>query len=1164
MKSNETNILDQVLEYLKNQVKEHKGLSFTEPLLVNSSKNDGLSFRSLTLQFENAPLAIFGLITPGQSIKSFEFKQAITRRGIARKSPYLILTNLQETVLVTCPRKADENGQIRKKYPLAFLGKNLSSDELPVNEWISINGVFTQVFEDLLYLKNSGDVFLEIPDADFFVARLVRAVEILKPAVKKALISEINIKPKFAKELADWALPQGIPADLRSEGFAEAVVRQAIYRLLGKIIFYQSLRRARSALPELDLSNLDTSQVIPRLYSCFAKAHEIDYHAVFREDIIDRLPFPVAASTELRDLVEDLNTRDFAHLPQDVVGAVFERLIPPEDRHALGQFFTPETLVDLITGFCVRNAEDRVLDPTCGTGTFLIRAYDKLRTHLGVHDHSRLLGQLWGVDIAPFPAELATINLFRQRVEDTGNFPRVLNEDFFKVLTDGIYRFPPLKSDYQIPAQIDERIPKFDAIVGNFPYISADRIEQAQKGYLTKVIFPRLVEEWLQVYPEGFKFTQSNIKREFENARDKGLSLKEYLSKAEPDLSYYSDFYVYLFWHAAAFLKPGGRMGIVTSNAWLDVGFGYGLQKFFLNNFKIVAILESRCEPWFDQAAVNTIVTIVERCENSEERDTNPVRFVKIKQPLAQLIPWDIHIDSLNRWLGIQKIVHQVETVLQASDDTKQPFTWENDSLRVRCIRQRTLRKQAQLTGKTQKWGVFLRAPQTFFELFEQVKNRLVLLGKIAPPARGGTTRINDFFYVTEETINNWEIDREYCFPLIKSPGETNTILIDHSSLGMKVFICRKSKEELLASKQIGTLNYIGWGENQEYSTGVQRGMKWSEGPWVKNRKPGWYALPPSETHSSQLFFTRAYGDRHIQRYSPMPLIADARLYFLSPEIENCEIISAVLNSHIFSLFVELSGRVSMGDGALELTVEDARDYLYIPDIAQFSDYHKKEIIKGFHPLMNREIESVFVEMEKSDHQKLDEMVLEALGLESKIWLPRIYESVASLVKDRITLAKKRDQTRRARSQKAGGKVLDEVLEEILPNGLKRFPDDFYSVAAKAGGFHEIQLPSSEVRYVGHMFGKEELAPMDGNIIQVNNPFEVQFVLFAQAFGQSLVRIPNQTVECSRTVNDYKKYLRDLQRQLREAYFRRTLDQVQAERLTTEAWRKLALPVIES
>ena len=44
-------------------------------------------------------------------------------------------------------------------------------------------------------------------------------------------------------------------------------------------------------------------------------------------------------------------------------------------------------------------------------------------------------------------------------------------------------------------------------------------------------------------------------------------------------------------------------MGIVTSNAWLDVNYGFALQRFFCDRFKIVAVLESRCEPWFTEAA---------------------------------------------------------------------------------------------------------------------------------------------------------------------------------------------------------------------------------------------------------------------------------------------------------------------------------------------------------------------------------------------------------------------------------------------------------------------------------------------------------------------------------------------------------------------------------
>ena len=281
------------------------------------------------------------------------------------------------------------------------------------------------ILRDLFTLHRDGQLDLVIPDATFFTQRLTRAVEVLKPHLKEALSFELRRKPQLAQELERWAIDQGIPADLRSDDFLEAITRQAVYRLLGKVIFYQSLRRSIRSLPELRLTSLDSSFVMPRLQVAFAEALKVDYHAVFAEALIDRLPYPKAAATELASLVEDLNTRDFAGLPQDVVGQVFEQLIPREERRGLGQFFTPEPLTDIICAFCVRHPDDRVLDPTAGTGTFLIRTYDRLRW-MGVQEHTKLLSQLWGVDIAPFPAELATINLFRQRVDEHGNFPRIL------------------------------------------------------------------------------------------------------------------------------------------------------------------------------------------------------------------------------------------------------------------------------------------------------------------------------------------------------------------------------------------------------------------------------------------------------------------------------------------------------------------------------------------------------------------------------------------------------------------------------------------------------------------------------------------------------------------------------------------------------------------
>ncbi len=1158
-----TAILDEVFDLIQQTIQKDERVSATDPLASNPAGTSGVPYRALTIIIDEQPFAILGLTLPDYSIQASSFTQNLARRAIARKAPYLVFTNLRENVLLETPRKAEQAGELVRQYPLLF---HASGVALGDPEKTDLLNRYDAIIRDLLLLKKDGQLFVETPDADYFVARLVRAVDKLKPAVKSALISEMSIKPNFAKEMADWAIPQGIPADLKSEAFSEAVVRQAIYRLLGKIIFYQSLRRARPELPELDLAHLDSSQVLRRLYACFAKAHEIDYHAVFREDVIDRLPFPEKASYELRDLVEDLNTRDFAHLPQDVVGAVFERLIPPEDRHALGQFFTPEPLVDLINGFCVRHPGDAVLDPTCGTGTFLIRAYDRLRTCLGVYDHSRLLGQLWGADIAPFPAELATINLFRQQVENTGNFPRVLNEDFFKVVPGGRYRFPPLKPDLPIsesPAleAVDEPIPQFDAIIGNFPYISADRIEQAQKNYLSDVIYRRLADEWLQAYPEGFLFPDKKTAKEFSLAREKGLPAELYKKSAQPNQATFSDLYAYLFWHAAAFLKPGGRMGIVTSNAWLDVGFGYGLQRFFLDNFKVIAILESRCEPWFEQAAVNTVVTILERCESAEERDAYPTHFVKIKVPLAELIPWDLHHDALNRWLGINQIVHKIEAVWQSSTDPDEPFEWEDEQLRVRTMQQAFLRQQVEESRKTVKWGIYLRAPKVYFNLLKSAKNKLTLLGQVAPPSRGSLTGINEFYHLSEAVIQQWGIESEFLLPLLKSPGDSDRILINQDELALKVFVCRRTKEELKQQGKIHALKYIEWGEKQVFPSGAQSGLTWPNGAEVRGRKPGWYALPEYRGRLATLFIASAYGDRFIFKYSPKPLIADKRLYFLSPIEElNDELIAALMNSTITAFFIEITGRISLGDGALELTVEDASDYMLIPDIRKFSDQQRQAITDAFKPLLQRPIGSIVSEITQPDRIALDSTILEALGLNASEWLPKIYDGLTTLVRERIELGKKRSQRKAGRPQKAAGKVLDDTLEELLPDGPRRFPEDFYSPAARSGAFREVSLPQSPLRYIGPMFGKHELESADGQKLQVNSPFEVQFVLHAQAAGQATACLPQQPVEISRTVNEYKKYLRDLRKQLAEALFRRTLDQAQAQRLLNEAWKKLNLP----
>ena len=153
----------------------------------------------------------------------------------------------------------------------------------------------------------------------------------------------------------------------------------------------------------MDFAGVPPNKFQRKLAEFLAQARAIDYQAVFIEDITDRISIPDFAAMELENLIADLQRYNFSQMPEDVIGTVFQELIPTEERHTLGQYFTSTNLADLVLGFCVRSPKNTVIDPTCGTGTFLVRAYD-MKHKLGGFNHLQLLSQIWGVDIAAFPA----------------------------------------------------------------------------------------------------------------------------------------------------------------------------------------------------------------------------------------------------------------------------------------------------------------------------------------------------------------------------------------------------------------------------------------------------------------------------------------------------------------------------------------------------------------------------------------------------------------------------------------------------------------------------------------------------------------------------------------------------------------------------------------
>jgi type I restriction enzyme M protein len=85
-----------------------------------------------------------------------------------------------------------------------------------------------------------------------------------------------------------------------------------------------------------------------------------------------------------------------------------------------GEFYTPRPVVKLIVDRVKPRLGDRILDPACGTGGFLVEAYDALKAQAqSAEDEVTLQTRsLFGVEKKPLPFLLGTMNLLLHGLEN--------------------------------------------------------------------------------------------------------------------------------------------------------------------------------------------------------------------------------------------------------------------------------------------------------------------------------------------------------------------------------------------------------------------------------------------------------------------------------------------------------------------------------------------------------------------------------------------------------------------------------------------------------------------------------------------------------------------------------------------------------------------------
>jgi type I restriction enzyme M protein len=116
-------------------------------------------------------------------------------------------------------------------------------------------------------------------------------------------------------------------------------------------------------------------------------------------DVFDPADRLLLDATSLRYIMTRLQKVNLTKLDVDAVGEAFQELVGPSLRGEKGQFFTPRVLTRTMISLLRPSAEDRILDPACGTGGFLISALKYLIESTNNQiPASNLTQNLYGID----------------------------------------------------------------------------------------------------------------------------------------------------------------------------------------------------------------------------------------------------------------------------------------------------------------------------------------------------------------------------------------------------------------------------------------------------------------------------------------------------------------------------------------------------------------------------------------------------------------------------------------------------------------------------------------------------------------------------------------------------------------------------------------------
>lgn len=579
----------------------------------------------------------------------------LRRYAWSAKLPLSIVTNFREIAVYDCRFKPNPKDK-------ASVGRILymNFEELLEN-WEKVEEIFSR---DALW-QGSFDKYAE------------------EDSSKKGT-SEVD--SEFLKELEVWRELLAKSIASTNKGLNQSELNFAVQRTLDRLLFFRISEDRGLEKTTMLKDLLEEKDVYSKLCKLFIEADDKYNSGLFHfKKENDRPTPPDELSLKLKidgkvlkQIIEGLYypqcPYEFSVISVEILGQVYEQFLgkeivltgnkvtikdKPLVKKAGGVFYTPAYIVNKIVedtiGAYLRNKKPsqvsklRVLDPACGSGSFLIGAYDYiLKWHLDwylkhpteakdklalgkngkpsltTQEKKRiLLNNIYGVDIDAQAVETTKLSLylkvlegeslenvekqlslFRERaLPDIGDNIKCGNSlvdqdiETKNLSLDEVYKINPFNWEKEYPEVFKGRSPGFDFIIGNPPYL---RVQGLNEFHGNEIAY----------YSNKFK---SAVKR--------------------------FDMYLLFVEKSYSLLNPSGELGFICPHKFIIADFGEGIRDFLVREKAVSRIISFDYNLIFDRASTYTCLLYLTKKKNSSFKyiETPELKSYQIKRFLDRI-----------------------------------------------------------------------------------------------------------------------------------------------------------------------------------------------------------------------------------------------------------------------------------------------------------------------------------------------------------------------------------------------------------------------------------------------------------------------------------------------------------------------------------------------